>query len=56
VADHLPRPLSSKSVARIITAAFLIRQNDLLFRPELTQGRATDAQEALGRMTHLRGR
>jgi len=44
VADHLPRPLSSKSVARIITAAFLIRQNARLFRSELTQDRAADAQ------------
>jgi hypothetical protein len=29
--DHLPRPPSSKSVARIITAAFLIRQNARFF-------------------------
>src|SRR5262245_21260638 len=55
VADHLPRPPSSKSVARIITAAFLKRQNALLFRLELTQGRTSDTQEALGRKTRLRG-
>jgi hypothetical protein len=56
VADHSPRTPSSKSVARIITAAFLIRQNTRLFRPELTQDRASDAQEVLGRKTPLRGR
>jgi len=55
VADHSPRPPSSKSVARIITAAFLIRQNARLFRSELTQDRASDAQEALGRKPSLRG-
>ena len=44
VADHLPRPPSSKSASRIITAAFLIRQNACLFRSELAQDRASDAQ------------
>jgi len=44
VADHFPRPPSSKSAARIITAAFLIRQNARLFGSELTQDRASDAQ------------
>src|SRR4030095_100387 len=53
VADRSPRPPSSKSVARIITAAFLIRQNACFFRSELAQDRASDAQEALGRKTHL---
>src|SRR5262245_22000110 len=51
VADHLPRPPSSKSAARTITAAFLIRQNARLFRSELTQGRDSDAQEGLRRQS-----